>query len=197
MGFAALAFLVIFLLIVSGGLLLFYREAMFQRLSDIVTPRGKQGALLSAILQSGSSIGGMVGNLERILPKSAAEVSVTQKRLIRAGHREESAVNVFYGVKVLVPLTFCFLVMVSGLGHNNAFFAYAIALGLGFLAPDFWLGRRITARRRLAPPTSCVWLILQSAMNWASWSSSNAQDALVPMPGCNLRNVQPWTVYVI
>jgi tight adherence protein C len=148
MGFAALAFLVIFLLIVSGGLLLFYREAMFQRLSDIVTPRGKQGALLSAILQSGSSIGGMVGNLERILPKSAAEVSVTQKRLIRAGHREESAVNVFYGVKVLVPLTFCFLVMVSGLGHNNAFFAYAIALGLGFLAPDFWLGRRITARQK-------------------------------------------------
>jgi tight adherence protein C len=148
MGFAAFVFFVIFLLIVSGGLLLFYREAMFQRLSDVVTPRGKQGALLSAIQQSGSSIGGMVGNLERILPKSAAEVSITQKRLIRAGYREESAVNIFYGVKVLVPLTFCVLLMVSALGHNNALFAYAIALGLGFLVPDFWLGRRITTRQK-------------------------------------------------
>ncbi len=46
MGFAAFAFLVIFLLIASGGLLLFYREAMLQRISAVVTPRVKQPGLL-------------------------------------------------------------------------------------------------------------------------------------------------------
>jgi tight adherence protein C len=147
MRFVAFTFFVIFLLIGSGGLLLFYREAMLQRISAVVSPRGKQGALLSTIQQAGFSFGGMVGQLERVLPKSQAEVSVVQQRLIRAGYRKDSAVNLFYGAKVLVPLALCSLALVTGLTHDNAFFAYAIALGLGFLAPDFWLGRRITIRQ--------------------------------------------------
>jgi tight adherence protein C len=147
MRFVAFTFFVIFLLIGSGGLLLFYREAMLQRISAVVSPRGKQGALLSTIQQAGFSFGGMVGQLERVLPKSQAEVSVVQQRLIRAGYRKDSAVNLFYGAKVLVPLALCSLALVTGLTHDNAFFAYAMALGLGFLAPDFWLGRRITIRQ--------------------------------------------------
>lgn len=39
MGFAAITFIVLFLLIASGGLLLFYREAMLQRISTVITPR--------------------------------------------------------------------------------------------------------------------------------------------------------------
>src|SRR6266851_4624423 len=147
MGFVAFTFFVIFLLIGSGGLLLFYREAMLQRISAVVSPRGKQGALLSTIQQAGFSFGGMVGQLERVLPKSQAEVSVVQQRLIRAGYRKDSAVNLFYGAKVLVPLALCLLALVTGLARDNAFFVYAMALGLGFLVPDFWLGRRITIRQ--------------------------------------------------
>jgi tight adherence protein C len=147
MRFVAFTFFVIFLLIASGGLLLFYREAMLQRISAVVSPRGKQGALLSTIQQAGFSFGGMVGQLERVLPKSQAEVSVVQQRLIRAGYRKDSAVNLFYGAKVLVPLALCSLALVTGLARDNAFFVYAIALGLGFLVPDFWLGRRITIRQ--------------------------------------------------
>ncbi len=148
MGFVAFTFFVIFLLIASGGLLLFYREAMLQRISAVVSPRGKQGALLSTIQRAGfSSFGGMVEHLERVLPKSQAEVSVVQQRLIRAGYRKDSAVNLFYGAKVLVPLALCLLALVTGLARDNAFFVYAMALGLGFLVPDFWLGRRITIRQ--------------------------------------------------
>jgi len=148
MGFVAFTFFVIFLLIASGGLLLFYREAMLQRISAVVSPRGKQGALLSTIQRAGfSSFGGMVEHLERVLPKSQAEVSVVQQRLIRAGYRKDSAVNLFYGAKVLVPLALCLLALVTGLARDNAFFVYAMALGLGFLVPDFWLGRRITRRQ--------------------------------------------------
>jgi len=145
--FAAFTFCVIFLLIASGGLLLFYRERMLQRIADVVTPQSKRGALLNTLQQTGSSLGGMVGQLERVLPKSQAEVSVIQQRLIRAGYRKDSAVNLFYGAKVLVPVSLAFLALVTGLARGNAFFVYAVALGLGFLAPDFWLGRRITARQ--------------------------------------------------
>jgi tight adherence protein C len=163
MGFVAFTFFVIFLLIASGGLLLFYRQAMVQRISAVVTPRGKRGALLSTLQQTSSSFGGMVGHLERVLPKSQAEVSVVQKRLIRAGFRKDSAVNLFYGVKVLVPLSLCLLALVTGLAHNNPFFAYVLALGLGFLAPDFWLGRRIKirqARIRLGLPDALDLLVI-------------------------------------
>jgi tight adherence protein C len=147
MGFAISTFAVVFLLIVSGGLLLFYREEMLQRISEAINPRPKQKSLLSAIQQTGLSIGGVVEHFENVLPKSQAEVSVTLQRLQRAGYREESAVKIFYGSKVLVPLLLCVLALVTGLGAKSPFFVYILALALGFIAPDFWLGRRISTRQ--------------------------------------------------
>lgn len=147
MGFVAFTFIAIFLLIASGGLLLFYRQAMLQRIAAVINPRAKQGNLLNTIQQTGFSLSGMVSQLERIVPRSQAEVSIVQQRLIRAGYRKDSTVKIFYGAKVLVPLTLCLLALVTGLAHSNAFFVYAVALGVGFLAPDFWLGRQITRRQ--------------------------------------------------
>jgi len=147
MGFATVTFLVIFLLVASGGLLLFYREAMMQRLAAVVLPRAKQGRLKSAIQQTGSSIGDAMGHLERFLPKSQAEISVVQQRLVRAGLRSESAPKFLYGAKVAIPIFLSLLVMVSGIGNYNPFIIYALALGLGFLGPDFWLGRKIKVRQ--------------------------------------------------
>src|ERR1700757_3318681 len=88
-----------------------------------------------------------MGQLERILLKSQAEVSVAQQRLIRAGYRNEAAVKILYGAKLLVPAGLCLLVLITGVARYNAFFIYALALGLGYLAPDFWLGRRIASRQ--------------------------------------------------
>ena len=147
MGFVAFTFIAIFLLIASGGLLLFYRQAMLQRIAAVINPRAKQGNLMNTIQQTGFSLSGMVSQLERIVPRSQAEVSIVQQRLIRAGYRKDSTVKIFYGAKVLVPLTLCLLALVTGLAHSNAFFVYAVALGVGFLAPDFWLGRQITRRQ--------------------------------------------------
>ena len=147
MGFVAFTFIAIFLLIASGGLLLFYRQAMLQRIAAVVNPRAKQGTLLNTIQQTGFSLSGMVSQLERVVPRSQAEVSVVQQRLIRAGYRKDSTVKIFYGAKVVVPLALCLLTLLTGLAHSNAFFAYAVSLGIGFLAPDFWLGRQITRRQ--------------------------------------------------
>lgn len=147
MGFAVFTFCVIFLLFVSGGLLLFYREAMLQRINAVVNRGERHGNLSSAFQQSGVALGEVVEHFERLLPKSQAEVSVTQQRLIRAGYRRESAIKNFYGAKVLVPLILCVVATVSGLGRSNPFVVYLLALGVGFLAPDFWLGRQITKRQ--------------------------------------------------
>ncbi|MGA3263026.1 MAG: type II secretion system F family protein [Terracidiphilus sp.] len=137
-----------FLLIASGGLLLFYREAMLQRISEVINPQAKPKTLLSTIQQTGISIGGVVEQFQNVLPKSQAEVSVVKQRLIRAGYRKESAINIFYGSKVLIPLLLCALALATGLASLSPFFVYILALGLGFLAPDFWLGRRISQRQK-------------------------------------------------
>jgi tight adherence protein C len=148
MALATFAFLVIFLLISTGGLLLFHREEMLQRISDVVTPQSRQTGIRNTIQQTGFSLSGLVGQAERILPKSRAEVSVVKQRMIRAGYRKEAVINIFYGAKVLVPLVLCFLVLVTGIARHSPFFFYASALVLGFMAPDFWLGRRIASRQR-------------------------------------------------
>src|SRR5271170_1396096 len=147
MGLAAVSFIVVFLLVASGGLILFYREAMIQRISAVVSPQQKQGRFRDTIEQTGVSLSNMLEQFERIVPKSNAEISVVRQRLIRAGYRSDSAINLFYGAKVLVPLLLCVVAFVTGIGRYSPFFAYLVAIGLGFLLPDFWLGNRISARQ--------------------------------------------------
>ena len=147
MFFAAVSFVVVFLLVASGGLLLFYREAMIQRISAVISPREKAGNFRETMGQTGLTLGVMVEQFEKVVPKSQAEVSVVRQRLIRAGYRSESAVNLFYGAKVIVPLILCALALTTGIGNYSPFFVYLVCMGLGFLLPDFWLGNRISARQ--------------------------------------------------
>jgi tight adherence protein C len=147
MGLSVVAFIVLFLLIASGGLLLFYREAMLQRISEVINPGSKPKTLLASIQQSGFSIGGVVEHFDNVIPKSQAEVSVVKQRLIRAGYRKESTVKIFNGSKFVIPIVLCIAALVSGLGALSPFFVYAVCLGIGYLGPDFWLGRMIKKRQ--------------------------------------------------
>jgi tight adherence protein C len=148
MGVILLTFGAAFLLISSLGLLLFYREAMIQRITEVINPQApKPKTLMGAIQQTGISISEVVVQFQNVLPKSQAEVSVVQQRLIRAGYRKESTIKIFYGSKVLVPLLLCALALVTGLGSLAPFFVYVVCLGLGYLGPDFWLGRQISKRQ--------------------------------------------------
>ena len=67
--------------------------------------------------------------------------------LQRAGFRDESAVKIFNGSKVLVPVALIILVWITGIASFSPFFIYILALALGFLLPDFWLGRKISKRQ--------------------------------------------------
>ncbi len=160
MGLALFAFLAIFLLIGSAGLLVFYRAAMLQRLSAAIAPHDGSESWWSRFRpkRAGESIKAVVQPFDKVLPKSPQEVSVAQKRLIRAGYRDDTHVRMLYGAKVLLPLLLAILIPVTGItGQLNPFYAYVLAMGLGYLAPDFWLGRRIKQRQtniRLGLPDS-------------------------------------------
>ncbi len=146
--FAILAFVAVFVLIGSIGVLMFYREAALDRISQVISPRRKQKTLAETFHNTGSSIGNVVKKFENLMPKSEKEVSVIKTRMQRAGFRNENAIKVFYGGKVLLPLTLAAIAAVSGLGSMSPFFVYLVALGGGFLAPDFWLGKRIEKRQK-------------------------------------------------
>jgi tight adherence protein C len=149
MGLALFAFIAVFLLIGSAGLLLFYRAAMLQRLSAVISPHSEQDTWWTRLKTRGAerSIKAVVQPFEKIIPKSTEEISVAKKRLIRAGYREDSDVRIFYGAKVLIPIWLCILAGASGLSHFGPFFVYALTLALGYLLPDFWVGHRIKARQ--------------------------------------------------
>jgi tight adherence protein C len=148
MGVAIAAFCAVFLLIASAGLLVFYRETIQARISTAINPQvRRQKNLRSTILDTREVLEGVVERFEKVVPKSQAEVSIVQERLIRAGYRQGSAVKVFYGAKVMTPLALCLLALVTGVGASNSFFIYIACLGLGFLAPDFVLGKLISNRQ--------------------------------------------------
>jgi tight adherence protein C len=147
--FAILAFVGVFVLIGSIGVLVFYREAALERISQVINPQSKQKTTLTETFQNtGSSIGNVVKRFENLMPKSENEVSVIKKRLMLAGYRNENAIKIFYGSKVLVPALLALIAMVTGLANMGPFFVYLIALGGGFLAPDFWLGKQIAKRQK-------------------------------------------------
>jgi tight adherence protein C len=147
--FAILAFVGVFVLVGSVLVLLFYREAALDRISQVINPQRKQKATLTETFQNtGSSIGNVVKKFENLMPKSENEVSVVKKRLMLAGYRNENAIKIFYGSKVLLPALLALIAMVTGLASLGPFFVYLVALGGGFLAPDFWLGKQIAKRQK-------------------------------------------------
>jgi len=147
--FAILAFVAVFVLVGSVLVLMFYREAALDRISQVINPQRKQKTTLTETFQNtGSSIGNVVKRFENLMPKSENEVSVIKKRLMLAGYRNENAIKIFYGSKVLLPLMLALIALVTGLANLGPFFVYLLALGGGFLAPDFWLGKKIKKRQK-------------------------------------------------
>ncbi|MGA8743510.1 MAG: type II secretion system F family protein [Terracidiphilus sp.] len=147
MTFAIISFLVAFILIGSALLLIFYRDNIQERISSALYPRANKKSISSTIEETRHVIGGVVEQFEKILPRSQAEIGVVQQRLVRAGMRGENSVKMFYGAKVITPTVLLLLAWATGAYHLAPLFIFALAGGIGFLAPDFWLGRKIAKRQ--------------------------------------------------
>ena len=145
---AIVAFAALFILVSSAGLLLFSGVPMLKRLDSVISP-DLSGSILGRFVtkHKTTSVGALVEPFEKVVPRSAEEVSVITRRMVRAGYRKDAQVRIFYGAKVLVPLALCLLVVVTHADQVFSWFAYVLAVGLGFMVPDFWLGNRIKARQ--------------------------------------------------
>jgi tight adherence protein C len=147
MQLALFAFIAAFLLISSLGVLFFYRQKTLQRLAAMVA-RAEDATLLGLVTPTrGARIETLIKPFQKVVPRTKSDVSTVEKRLIRAGYRDKSFVNIFYSSKVLVPGLLCILATATGVWAYAPFFVYALAGGLGFLVPDFWLSNRISARQ--------------------------------------------------
>jgi len=145
--YAISAFIIFFLLVSSGLLLVFYRETLGQRLSGILGPRGDSALpITSKLRQATESLGIVAGSIQRIVPKSEKDVSTIQKRLVRAGFRAENAVNILYASKAVVPVVLCVVVTATGAYHWSPVVVFAVAVVLGYLLPDFVLDHFIQTR---------------------------------------------------
>ena len=153
MGAAILTFVAVFILLSGIGSLLFYQRSTRRRLASAVAPSRSAFILDAPAAQRGARVARFVEPFQRILPKSPAEVSVVQKRLIRAGYREKTYVNIFYGAKVLVPILLCLLVTVTRLYAFGGFFVYVMALGAWLSDPGFLAGQQDQSQAN----EDCVW----------------------------------------
>jgi tight adherence protein C len=148
MGPALYTFVAAFLAISAVGGAMFCRQVTLRRLARAVAPPPDVDVLVDvAAVRPAARVARFVAMFQRVVPRSQTEVSVVQARLARAGYREKSHLGIFYGAKVLVPLLLCLVFTVTGIYAFAGFFSYVMALGLGFLVPDFWLGNRIAARQ--------------------------------------------------
>jgi tight adherence protein C len=163
MQLALLSFLAAFLLLSSLGVLLFYRHPRVRRLSQVVSRAADASLLRSIAPAPGSRIEKLVKPFQKVVPRSPADVSTLQKRLVAAGYRGHSGVNTFYSCKVLIPCALCLLATVTLVYTYAPLFVYAMAAGLGFLAPDLWLNNRVSARQlklRLGLPEALDLLVI-------------------------------------
>jgi tight adherence protein C len=148
MVFTCFIFFAVFVLFASAGQFLFCREATPSNTLAAKPSFGKKRTLSSYSQQYISSLANLIGSLDRILPRSKKDTSLVQRRLVRAGYRNEFAVRIFYGAKFLGIVIFLGIVFVTGLWRVHTFFVILLALVVGFAAPDVWLSRKVTLRQK-------------------------------------------------
>ena len=144
MGYAILVFLIVFLLLSSGLLLLFYRGALSRRLSSVLVERRPGMAERFLRAEIAESHAGFAELIRRGAP--AGTKAAVQQRLSLAGYRQPHHNKLFSASKLAVPALLAILAAVTGLYRWNPLLVFVGALGLGYLLPDYWLEYRIKTR---------------------------------------------------
>ncbi|WP_263372802.1 type II secretion system F family protein [Granulicella aggregans] len=109
-------------------------EVVTSNRADRRTIRGKE-VITDGILKAGRDLRARLGLAENVKLK---------KRLLEAGLRDKSTLDIFFAVQLACPLLGCFAG--SFISDNTAFWVFALAV-VGYMAPDFWLTKK-TAKRR-------------------------------------------------
>ena len=94
----------------------------------------------------------LVKKLGNFIPQSPKDVTVMQRRLIRAGMRGENALKYLYGAKavfgVLLPLMVTGLVIGASTDSSNKIIAIVTATAVGFFGPNEYVRRKALKRQK-------------------------------------------------
>ena len=93
----------------------------------------------------------VIKKLGNIIPQSPKDVTVMQRRLIRAGVRNESALKILYGAKAAfgigLPLITAVAISGSSAESGNKFASILAAAAVGFFGPNEYV-RRLASKRQ-------------------------------------------------
>jgi tight adherence protein C len=93
----------------------------------------------------------LIKRLGNIIPQSPKDVTVMQRRLIRAGIRKENALKILYGAKAALGIIFPVVAGVAVAGYDtdpsNKIMIVLAATAIGFFGPNEYV-RRLAARRQ-------------------------------------------------
>jgi tight adherence protein C len=94
----------------------------------------------------------LIKRLGNIVPQSPKDVTVMQRRLIRAGIRNENALKVLYGAKavcgIILPLATTALIAGYSTDSGNKIVAILAAAAVGFFGPNEYVRRMATKRQK-------------------------------------------------
>lgn len=145
--FTALIFLVIAAALSAAGLKLYVRpkEAM-ERVSGGVEQPEEAPIHPSLVFHE------IVKKLGNMVPASPKDVTIMQRRLIRAGMRGPNAVKFLYGAKIACGITFPLIMTLavagSGADSSNKFMAILAAGAIGFFGPNEYVRLRSKKRQK-------------------------------------------------
>jgi len=101
-----------------------------------------------------------IGNL---LPSSPKGVSKTKRTLTQAGFRRPESAVAVRSAQFILPAAFLSAVYFTRIYQYSPLFILGFAGGLGYLLPEFWLGRQVRKRQktiRLALPDALDLLVV-------------------------------------
>jgi len=166
--FSVCAFLMLGLILSWVGYRLVYKPGKFMRqLGNPVITADSQRILDKTSESEGSTVVTFLHHLGNRVPSSDTEVAALKADLMRAGFRSESALPVFYGVRILATLVMLFLcVMIEAKMPPNPMMKMGLmasGIGAGWILPRFFLEKKVSKRKevlRLSLPDALDLLVV-------------------------------------
>src|ERR1700683_4135122 len=94
----------------------------------------------------------VIKRLGNFVPQSPKDVTVMQRRLIRAGIRKEGALKVLYGAKAVFGIAFPLIALAVVAGSetdtSNKFIVVLLATAIGFFGPNEYVRRKASHRQK-------------------------------------------------
>ena len=147
-------FLMVMAVLSGIGYRVYYKPSKFIRqLGAPVISDGERLGLTSTTEQAPGTVVTFLHDLGNKIPSSEAEVATLKADLIRGGFRSDTAVPVFYGIRIIctLGLLMASLAMEARMPQNSMLKVMLIVFGCaaGWKLPRFFLAKRVKKRQEI------------------------------------------------